>query len=226
VRAAAAALLVALAGAAQAAPFAVQVGGERLLLDAPAGFSDTGFLASPRLQALAEMTTSASNRILLFAITDADLRRFMGGERPELRRYMLVVTPRGLEHAKVNDAQFREVVADALRELGTAAGTREFRRHLDAQPEGRAVLLAELKRQPDLVSILQGTRLTAPEGGLAGFFGGTRTQYVVATTTLLILKGKALQLSVYAGFDAPEDVDWVTAVTARWTEELLRLNAR
>src|SRR6185503_19498349 len=80
-----------------AAPFAVQVGDTRLGLDAPPGFADTGFTGSPRLQELAEALTSASNRILMFAITDADLRRFTVGDAIEAKRYMIAVTPRGLE---------------------------------------------------------------------------------------------------------------------------------
>jgi hypothetical protein len=81
---------------AAAAPFGVQVGDSRIGLDAPAGFSDTSFTGSPRLTELAETLTSPSNRILLFAISDGDLRRFMAGDPPELRRYMIAVTPKGM----------------------------------------------------------------------------------------------------------------------------------
>jgi hypothetical protein len=218
-----AALLVALAfvPGAGAAPFVVQLGAERIVLEAPPGFSDTGFLGSPRLQELAEKTTSASNRVLLFAIADADLRRFMAGERMELRRYMVVVTPRGMERERVGEAQFRDLVAASLRDLGAIAATPDLRQHLDAQPEAKAVLLAELRREPQLVSILQGARLVA-EGG--GFFAASRVQYVLATTTLVLVRGKALQLAVHSAYDAPQDLEWITAATARWIEELLRLN--
>src|ERR1700741_1638638 len=84
------------AGNVLAAPFAVQVGEARIGLDAPPGFADTGFTGSPRLQELGESLTSASNRVLLFAVSDADLRRFTLGDPLELRRYMVAVTPRGM----------------------------------------------------------------------------------------------------------------------------------
>src|SRR6267378_4739945 len=42
-----------------AAPFAIQLGDTRLGLDAPPGFTDSGFTGSPRLQELAESLTSA-----------------------------------------------------------------------------------------------------------------------------------------------------------------------
>ena len=71
-----------------AAPFAVQLGDTRLALDAPPGFSDVQATGSPRLLDLAEALTSASNRILLFALEDGDVRRFTVGDSLELRRYV------------------------------------------------------------------------------------------------------------------------------------------
>ncbi len=214
-------LIAVLPPAGSAAPFVVPLGQERVTLDAPPGFSDTTFLSSPRLQELAESLTSASNRILVFAMTDADLRRFMNGDRPELRRYVAVATPRGLERERVNESQFRAFVADSLRDLGAPAapGAQDLRKYLEAQPVGKANLLAELRNQPNLVSILQGARLPN-EGGVFN----ARPVYLLATTTLFLLRGKALQLAVYSGYDSPDDLAWITTVTERWVEELQRLN--
>src|SRR3954468_424892 len=77
-----------------AAPFAVQLGDARIAVDTPAGFSDVQATGSPRLLELAEALTSASNRIVLFALEDLDVRRFTVGDNPDLRRYCLVVTPK------------------------------------------------------------------------------------------------------------------------------------
>ncbi|MGH8706268.1 MAG: hypothetical protein ACREUO_12730 [Burkholderiales bacterium] len=215
-----AALLVAAAVPAAAVPFAVQLGAERIALDAPPGFSDTAFLASPRMQDLAESLTSASNRILLFAITDADLRRFMIGDRPELRRYMIAVTPRGLERERVSTPQFATLVEDSLRDLGKPAGTLDYPSYLDGQPHGKASLLAELRKEPGVVSVLQGTRLP----GQGGFM--EKPQYLFSTTTLLLVRGKALQIAAYTGFDSQNDAEWLKFITQRWIDELLRLNSR
>src|SRR5436190_16681510 len=95
-----------LVGSAVAAPFAIQLGDARIGLDAPPGFSDTGFTGSPRLQELAESLTSASNRILLFAVTDADLRRFTQGDPLEAKRYMLAVTPKAMERERIAQGAF------------------------------------------------------------------------------------------------------------------------
>jgi hypothetical protein len=214
-------LLLLLSISANAAPFAVQVGDTRLGLDAPPGFSDTGFTGSPRLQELAEALTSASNRILMFAVTDADLRRFTLGDPLEAKRYMVAVTPRGLERERITPSIFATFVNDSLRGLGSPppAGTTDFRKYLDTQ-QGRPALLAELRRDPEAVSVLQGARLPSE-----GRFTDT-PKYMLTTTTLLLIRGKAVNLGVFGAYDSPEDLDWIRVITARWIEELQRLNPR
>jgi hypothetical protein len=203
-----------------AAPFAVQLGDARLGLDAPPGFADTGFTGSPRLQELAESLTSASNRILLFAISDADLRHFMLGDTPEFRRYMIAVTPKGLERERVGPAAFGIFVRDSLVALGSSLAAGDLQKYLDAQPPGKTSLLAELRREPDVVSVLQGTRASGPRRS------NETSQYALSTTTLMLVRGKALNLSVYTLYENAADLDWVRVTTARWIDEIARLNNR
>src|SRR5687767_11751384 len=132
-----------------AAPFAVQVGEARIGLDAPSGFADTGFTGSPRLMELAEALTPASNKILLFAISDADLRRFTSGDPVELRRYMIAATPKVLERERVSPGMFREFVAESLRPLGAPPAPADYSAYPDAQPRGKDSLLAELRKETD-----------------------------------------------------------------------------
>lgn len=219
------ALMMLFSASSQAAPFAVTVGDSRLALDAPPGFADTAFTGSPRLQELAESLTSASNRILLFAVSDADLRRFMAGDPMQARRYMVVVTPRVMERERITAAAFGTFVSDSLRGLepAPAPGT-DFRKHLEARP-GAQSLLAELRRDPDAVAILQGTRLPSPPRSSI-FAEEKPPQYVLSTTSLVLLRGKALNLTVYALYDSPGDLEWIQGATLRWVDELRRLNAR
>src|SRR5258708_19762195 len=194
-----------------AAPFAVQLGDTRVALDAPPGFADVQGTGSPRLLELAEALTSASNRILLFALEDADVRRFNVGDSPELRRYVIVVTPKGLESGRVTPAAFGTLVSDSLRELGSPPGADgDLRGYLDAQPRGRTSLLGELRKDQELVSVLQGVRLPDPRG--------TRRapgRYVLSTTTLLLVRGKTLNLSIYTLYDRPPHLDSELPTPAR-----------
>ena len=205
-----------------AAPFAVQVGDVRLGMDAPPGFADTGFTGSPRLQELAESLTSASNRIIMFALTDADLRKFMVGDPLEAKRYAIAVTPRGLERERITTRTFATFVSDSLREFGKPApeGTADYRKYLDGF-EGRPVMLAELRKEPEVVSVLLGTRLPVVEGK-----SSDAPKYMLTTTTLILLRGKALNLGIFTSYDSPADIDWIRALTVRWVEEAQRLNTR
>ena len=202
-----------------AAPFAVQVGEARIGLDAPAGFADTTFTASPRLQELSEALTPASNRILLFALSDGDLRRFMVGDPLELRRYMIVVKPRSMERERVIEGIFKQFIGESLAGLGAPPAEKDLLKYLDSRPSGATTLLQELRRDTDVVSVLQGARTKG-----AGFF--ERSKYLLSSTTLLLLRGKAVSLSVYTQYDDPADLDWIRLTTARWIDELKRLNSR
>lgn len=217
VRAVAFTLLAALSLDCAAEPFAVRVGEARMVLDAPAGFADTLELGSPRLLELAQGLTSASNRILLFALTDADVRAFSVGDTPELRRYLLIATPRAFERDSVSLSRFRAFAADAVRPLGEPAQPADLRAFLGSLPVGRPRLLAELRRTPAAVSLLIGTRLPPREG---------EPQYLLTSMTLMLLRGKQLIVTAYAGYGEDVDDAWLRELTQRWIDELQRLNAR
>jgi hypothetical protein len=218
-------LLVFFSLTANAAPFALQLGDARVVLDAPVGFADTTFTGSPRLQELAESLTSPSNRILMFAISDGDLRRFTVGDTPDFRRHMLVVAPKGSERERITSEGFQRFVGDALRELGKPPAGTDYPNYLEQQPADQVSLLAELRRDPTAVSVLQGLRL--PPTKKPGMFSrGEPSRFVLLSTSLVLLRGKGLNLSVFTMYESPADLDWIRATTARWIEDLQRLNSR
>ena len=214
-----AALLLGISLHCAAAPFAVQVGEARIGLDAPSGFADTTFTASPRLQELGEELTSASNRILLFALSDADLRRFMVGDQLELRRYMIAVTPRSMERDRVGEPAFQQFTGESMLGLGTPPAEKDLVKYLDSRQTGAVSLLQELRKDADVISVLLGVR---SKGG--GFF--ERSKYLLSSTTWMLLRGKAISLSVSTQYDDPADLEWIRLTTARWIDELKRLNSR
>jgi hypothetical protein len=216
------ALLALAAAPALGVPFAVQIGPERVVLDTPPGFSDAMAHGSPRLNELAEMLTSPSNKILVFAISDADMRRFNTGERLSLRRYMLVATPKGMERTDVATEDFQRIVIESLRELGKPPETADYMKFLEEQPVGRAHLLKELRREPAFVSILQGSKLP-PDPRI---FDKRLDEYMLQTVTVMLARGRALNLSVYTGYGSQADLDWLADTTRWWVEELRRLNRR
>ena len=225
VRAAIALIASLFVGGALAAPFAVQVGEARLGLDAPPGFSDTTFTGSPRLQELAEAITSPSSRILLFALSDGDFRKFTQGDPPDFRRYMTAVTPRELEHERLGPQRFGEFADAAQRELGERipAG-KTLSEYFDQQPLGKLTVVGELRRDPEVRSLLLGARV--PANMRMQPPGAPKQQYALSTISLLLVRGKALSLTVYSTYDSQADLDWIRAITTRWIDDLQRLNTR
>jgi len=219
-----AASLAALSPNCAAEPFTVRLGIERVVFDTPPGFSDTTDLASPRLQDLADTLTPASNRILMFALSDADVRNFTLGEQLDAKRYMIAVTPKALERERVTPAQLAAFISDSLQNLGKRVETDDIVKYLDKQPIGQAVLFAELKKDPAAVSVVQATRLPPVPGKT--MWEKPKPQYLFFTTTIFLLRGKAIQLAVYSLVDGPADLEWLKTITLRWYNELQRLNAR
>jgi len=215
-------LFLLLAVPAWAAPFGLQVGDVRLGFEVPAGFTDSLPTGSPRLVDLAESLTPATNRILVFALSDGDMRRFNSGDAPELKQYLLVVTPKSLEQERMPAAAFERYVGEGRRAMGTPIEG-EFNKVLDARPPGELVLLAELLRDPDAMAVMRGLRLPPAESG--GLFSSPKpSQYVLSSTTVILLRGKPLTLNVTTGYERKSDVEWLRATTLRWIEDLRRLN--
>jgi hypothetical protein len=133
---------------------------------------------------------------------------------------MIAVTPKGLERERVSPAAFGAFVRDSLVALGSSPATGDVQKYLDAQPPGKTSLLAELRREPDMVSVLQGTRVPGQRRS------NEASQYALSTTTLMLVHGKALNLSVHSLYEGAADLEWVRVTTARWIDEIARLNNR
>ena len=201
-----------------AAPVVMQVGADRIVIDTPAGYSDTAFIGSPRLNEFAESLLPEGNRILVFALSDADVRRFSLGETPDLRRILLLAVPRSLEGERVSREQFAAMSRQLFGNLGEAAPAgADAIKFLEGKPDGLAQLLAELRNEATVRSVLQGTR-TPPKS----WFGNP--SYRLSTGSLLLLGNKAMSLTVITTFDNPADLEWIRGVTERWIELLQKLN--
>jgi hypothetical protein len=94
----------------------------------------------------------------------------------------------------------------------------DLRAFLDTRPIGQPSLVRELRRTPLLVSVLIATRLPPRTE--------SEPQYLLHTTTLMLVRGKALSVSTYTRYRDASDADWLLDATLRWTGELQRLNGR
>jgi hypothetical protein len=204
--------------------YAIRIGTEKIVLEPPPGFADTTNLASPRLQDFAENMNSQSNRVVLFGLTDADLRRFQLGDKIEVNRFVMITTPRTYEQQRISADQFAAYARDSVGALGKPVQTQDLIKYLEGQPVGRTSLLDELRREPAAVSVMQATRLNPLPGYT--FWERAKPQYLVFTTTQLLVRNKVLQLQLFTLGDFMPDTDWIRVTTLRWAEDLQRLNPR
>lgn len=215
--------LLSCCASAGAAPFGVQVGPDRLVLDTPAGFADTAAFGSPRLTELAETLADASNRVLVFALSDADVRRFGAGDQLELRRYLLAVTPKVRERERMSLDQFGKLVDEIERNIDPAfASPENYRIYLRGRPAGQTHLLQKLRREPQLISLLHGTMLPQPPPSF--WRDEPPAVFKLTSTTLALIGGRAVYVSAFSAYDSPADVIWIRSISETWTDELRRLN--
>lgn len=212
-----------LCAAAGAAPFSVQLGPDRLVVDTPPGFADTAGYGSPRLTELAENLTDASSRVLVFALSDADARRFAGGDALDLRRYLIAVTPRAKERERISAAQFADLMAVAERNIEASfQSPPDYRIFMQGRPAGQTTLLQKLRRDPQVISLLYGTMVPQPPPSM--WREDKPPVFKLSTTTLALIGGRAVYLSAFSAYDSPTDVFWIRSITETWLEELQRLN--
>jgi len=147
----------------------------------------------------------------------------MSSGNPALSLDDAFLTPRALEQERMSPAAFEAYVRDGLRSLGTPPIEGDVAKVLEARPPGEPTLLAELRRDPDAVSVLRGVRLPPPDTGFSIF--SKPSQYVLSSSSLILLRGKALTLTVTTGYESKADVEWIRVTTLRWIDELRRLNA-
>lgn len=214
-----AAVAVCICAPAGAAPFGIRLGNEQLILDTPPGFSDSAGFSSPRLTDLAESLTEASNRVLVFALADADIRRFSSGDDLELRRYLIAVTPRATQRQRLNATEFAALLQDSGRDLAAPPpASTDFARYLQDQPPGQPHVLAVLRNDARMLSIMR--------GNMRPLQGAWREKPVLRlnTITLVLIGGRAFYVSAFSAYDGPADLAWIKTVTERWIEDLERLN--
>lgn len=206
-----------------AVPFGVQLGSDRLMLDAPPGFFDSAGFGSPRLTEFAENIAEPGSRVLVLALSEADSRRFSAGDSLELRRYLLAVAPRAQERERISTAQFASLLQESARTMAAPAQEPpDYRLWLEGRPPGQPHVIAELRRDAQVFSVLMGTMV--PQVAKNFWTPTPPPLFKLSTMTLTHLKGRAVYISAYSAYESPADVFWIRDITSRWVAELQRLN--
>ena len=125
-----------------------------------------------------------------------------------------------MEREWLSRETFQAFAAEALRNEGRpAAPVTDIVAYLDSQPPGRANPIASLRSSAEVLSVLLGTRMPAQRAD-------DPPRYLLSTHTLMLVRGKALDISVFASYESAADLEWIRSATAHWIDELQRLNSR
>jgi hypothetical protein len=120
-------------------------------------------------------------------------------------------------------AQFGKLVEEIERNFDPAfVSPEDYRIYMGSRPAGQAHLLEKLRREPNRVSLLYGTRVPQPPPSI--FREDKPAIFKLSTMTLALIGGRALYISAYSAYDSPADVFWIRGITETWVEELQRLN--
>ena len=134
-------------------------------------------------------------------------------------------SPATIGNERFSPQRFGEFADAAQRELGERVPAGKiFTEYFDQQPLGKSSVVGELRRDPEVRSLLLGARV--PPNTRLQPPGAPKQQYALSTISLLLVRGKALSLTVYSAYDSQADLDWIRAITARWIDDLQRLNTR
>jgi hypothetical protein len=139
---------------------------------------------------------------------------------------MIAVTPMELERERVGTQRFGELAAAAERDLGERVPEgKSFTEYFDKQPVGKSSVVGELRHDAEVLSLLLGARVP-PNTRMLPPGAQKQQQYALSTSSLVLVRGKTLSLTVYSAYESPADLAWIRAITARWIDDLQRLNAR
>jgi hypothetical protein len=119
----------------------------------------------------------------------------------------------------MSESNFRALAGEMQRELKQLPPAGDYQKYLESQPPGAVSMLAELRKDAGAMSVLQGTRSKG-----RGFFESSK--YLLSSTSLVLLRGKALTLSIFTQYENAADLEWIRLVTSRWIDDLKKLNGR
>jgi len=185
--------------------------------DAPASFADTGFTGSRacRARRIAHLGVEPHPCCLQFPTPTC------AASRSRRSRVQALHDRRDPEGAGARARQPRALgVLFAIRWRRSRPARRGGGAKYLVQPPGKTSLLAELRRSPTWSRCCRAPRAPAQRRS-------SEAPSTLSTATLMLLRGKALNLSVYTLYESAADLDWVARDPPRaWIDEIARPNNR
>jgi hypothetical protein len=218
----------------------VTIGRETLTLPVPAHYVSTDGL--PKLQAIVEAATPTTHRLLFALYPKKDVDAWRNDQSLQGDRYFLIQTEKQSEPHSLSQAEFarlklalRQRVAERI--VGNDAGANkqriEHQRELDANLPalrkqlslppmtmqiGETVILGIADDQPTSLSTASATKLAAASEGR------TLDALMVSVSTVLLAKGKLVNIYGYSRYQRPDDLRWLQDESKALVEQFSSAN--
>jgi len=203
----------------------VSIGNQSLSIPLPAPFVRVDGLSKLVDQAMASMLPP-SNRSLMMIATPADAARIKAGTPGDMPRFMSVQTLREAESQTISLREFKEISEELEKQFsaggsGMQTAQSQINQQLKNNNLGVDLKLGETRSL--------GIYEKSPQAFQFGLMmkaqiGGGAPETIVASASVLNVKGKILYLYVYADFHSQADTDWSRTTLKAWTDSILAAN--
>ena len=207
----------------------VEVGGSKIQLPAPKGFTEVSTLHPPSRQ-LAETLTPPSNRLLTIYMEQADIDAVNNGQSASWSRYMMVQTDRQSEGFTISApdfAQVREVLTSQQGMLLENVKSQVNGYFESIETGGDPKSKIQVGNLLPLGVFTDENRRHASES-LAKYSLTDQTRdegYLVSGATNVLHVGNRIVFAyVYATYESEDDRQWVRQVSGQWSAEILAGN--
>jgi hypothetical protein len=216
------------------------VGRTPIALPVPDGYVSTTEI--PALKTLAETVTQATHRLLVGLFRKEDVVAWRNGQPLKTDRYFLIQTERQAEAESMTQAEYARLKSAlkqrvAARIVGNDATanrqTTDAQRQLDASLPalrrqfalppikmslGETTILGISEDQTSSVSTASATKLSAASEGK------TVDTVMVSVSTVLLCKGKLINIYGYSTYRSPDDLNWLQGESSRLVATLSAAN--
>jgi hypothetical protein len=216
------------------------VGRAAIALPVPAGYVSTAEI--PALKTLAETATQSTHRLLVGLFPKEDVDAWRSGQPLKTDRYFLIQTEKQAEAESMTQAEYARLKSAlkqrvAARIVGNDAAanrqTTDDQRQLDANLPairkqftlppmkmslGETAILGISEDQPSSISTASATKLSASSEGK------TVDTVMVSVSTVLLCKGKLINIYGYSTYRGPDDLSWLQGESSRLAARLSAAN--
>lgn len=208
----------------------VEITGQTIAIPAPVGFSEIGKIAPDTFNLF---KASLPDNIPLIAafVSEADVGRLIRDERPVLDRYMLAQSI--MEELTLSESMFAELRAAMRKQYGATPldsnSINESLKKVGARLSEKAGAAFNVTLDRHVLLGIDAETATSISASMLVktmiSSGGESTERIFAgSQTVLLAKGRAIQLCVYRSYYGQKDLDWTRKQSQDWLKAILATN--